>query len=193
MTLFPVVLPVTEADPDLSGIEKVARLSRIAREALALSAQRSGVTLGELLKDEDDVPRSSNGNYWSLSHKPRCVAAVVSNREIGIDVEEIRPRQESVFDLVASEDEWELGGDKAWETFFRYWTAKEATLKAVGLGMSGLKKCRVISIPDKNHMLLHYKDRIFRIDQLYYQNHIVSVLNDDDEIRWIIATDFSQR
>ena len=56
MTLFPVILPVREADPSLSGAEKVARLSRIAREALQLSAQKSGVTLGDLEKDDDDVP-----------------------------------------------------------------------------------------------------------------------------------------
>jgi 4'-phosphopantetheinyl transferase len=156
MTLFPVILPVAEADPDLSGAEKVARLSRIAREALRLSAEKSGVTLGKLLKDEDDVPYQSNGNYWSLSHKPKCVAAIVSDKAIGIDV-----------------------------------TAKEAALKAIGIGMSGLKKCRVVSIPDENHVLLDYQDRIFRIEQLYYQNHIVSVLKDNNEIQWIIAADFS--
>lgn len=191
MTLFPVILPVAEADPDLSGAEKVARLSRIAREALRLSAEKSGVTLGKLLKDEDDVPYQSNGNYWSLSHKPKCVAAIVSDKAIGIDVEEIKPRPKSAFDLVASNEEWELGGDRSWDNFFRYWTAKEAALKAIGIGMSGLKKCRVVSIPDENHVLLDYQDRIFRIEQLYYQNHIVSVLKDNNEIQWVIAADFS--
>jgi len=191
MTLFPVVLPVAEANHNLPGAERVARLSRIAREALRLSAERSGVVMGELLKDEDDVPYPSNGNYWSLSHKPKCVAAVVSDKAIGIDIDEIRPRQKSAFNLVASEEEWKLGKDRSWESFFRYWTAKEAALKAVGIGMSGLKKCRVASIPDENHMLLEYQDRIFQIEQLYYRNHIVSVLKDDNEIRWVIATDFS--
>jgi 4'-phosphopantetheinyl transferase len=191
MTLFPVVLPVAEADPNLSGAEKVARLSKIAREALRLSAEKSGVVMGELLKNEDDVPYPSNGNYWSLSHKPRCVAAVVSDKAIGIDIDEIRPRQKSAFNLVASEEEWKLSGDRSWESFFRYWTAKEAALKAIGIGMSGLKKCRVVSLPDENHMLLEYQDRIFQIEQLYYRNHIVSVLKDDNEIRWVIAPDFS--
>jgi hypothetical protein len=114
MTLYPVVLPLSEADPALSGKERLARLSRIAREALRLSAETSGVTVGELAKDEDDVPLPSNGIHWSVSHKPSCVAAVVSNEPIGIDVEEIGPRDEAIYALVGSDEEWELGG--VWST-----------------------------------------------------------------------------
>ncbi len=189
MTLFPVILPVVEARHELSGKEKVARLSSIAREALRLSAERSGVVLRDLLKDEDDVPCPFDGHYWSLSHKPKCVTAVVSEEKIGIDIEEIRPRSEAIFSLVASDEEWELGRDKCWDTFFRYWTAKEATLKAIGIGIDGLKACRVTSVPDENHVVLDYRGRLFQVEQTYYKNHIISVLNDDNEVQWIIADD----
>jgi len=187
MTLFPVILPVAEADHKLSGAERVARLRRIARAALRLSAEKSGVVLGELLKDEDDIPCPFDGNYWSLSHKPKYVAAVVSKEKIGIDIEEIRPRSESIFSLVASEVEWELGKDRSWGTFFRYWTAKEATLKAVGVGISGLKACRLVSIPDKNHIILNNRGCLFMIEQFNFGNHIVSVVKNDNEVEWIIA------
>jgi 4'-phosphopantetheinyl transferase len=187
MTLFPVILPVAEVGHRVSGKEKVAALSRISREALRLSAEKSGVVLGELLKDEDDVPCPFDGNYWSLSHKSKYVAAVVGKEKIGIDIEEIKPRSESIFSLVASEEEWKPGKDRSWETFFRYWTAKEAVLKAVGIGVSGLKKCRVVSIPDKNHIVLNYRGCFFRVEQLNYKNYIVSVLKNDNEVEWIIA------
>jgi len=190
MTLFPVILPVAEARHELSGEEKVARLSSIAREALRLSAEKSGVVLRDLLKDEDDVPCPFDGNYWSLSHKPKCVTAVVSEERIGIDIEEIKPRSEAIFGLVASEEEWELGKDKSWDTFFRYWTAKEAALKAVGIGIGGLKACQVIWVPDENHIVLDYRGRLFHVEQTYYRNHIVSVLKDNNEVQWIIADDF---
>lgn len=191
MTLFPVVLPVAEADRNLSGAERVARLSRIAREALRLSAEKSGVVLGKLLKDEDDVPYPSNGNYWSLSHKPKCVAAVVSDKAIGIDIDEIRPRRKSAFNLVASEEEWELGKDRSWCTFFRYWTAKEATLKVAGVGIGGLKACRLVSIPDKNHIVLNHRGCLFIVEQFNYRNHVVSVVKNDNEVEWIIVEDFN--
>lgn len=191
MTLFPVILPVAKAGHELSGKEKVARLSSIAREALRLSAKRSGVSLRQLPKDENDVPCSFDGNYWSLSHKPKCVTAVVSEERIGIDIEEIRPRAESIFSLVASDEEWQLGKDKCWDTFFRYWTAKEATLKAVGIGIGGLRACRVIWVPDENHIVLDYRGRLFQVEQTHYRNHIVSVLKDDNEVQWVIAEDSS--
>ena len=70
MILFPVVMPVIEAIHDLSGKEQVARLSQLAREALEASAEKSGVMLGELLKDENGSPCPVSGHYWSLSHKP---------------------------------------------------------------------------------------------------------------------------
>jgi len=191
MRLFPVILPVPEVDSNLSGAERVARLSRIAREALRLSAAKSGVVLGELLKDEDDVPCPFDGNYWSVSHKSKYVAAVVSREKIGIDIEEIKPRLESIFSLVASEDEWELSKDWSWYTFFRYWTAKEATLKAVGVGIGGLKACRLVSIPDENHIILNHRGCLFMVEQFNYRNHIVSVLKNDNEVEWIIAEAYS--
>ncbi len=190
MTLYPVILPIHEAEPGLSGEEKVARLSRIAREALGISARNSGIVLGDLEKDEDDVPCPSNGIHWSLSHKPRCVAAVVSDGSIGIDIEEIEPRAEPIFGLVASEEEWEMGGGKDWGTFFRYWTAKEAVLKAAGIGIGGLKKCRVTSIPDDNNIVLNYKDQLFKVEHKYYRNHVASILKGDNEVHWVITEDF---
>ena len=187
MTLFPVVLPVADGPCTLSGRDKVARLSEIARRALRLSAGKSGVTLGELVKDGDDVPCPTDGIYWAVSHKPGCVAAVVSNQRAGIDVEEIRPRSEGIFDLVAGDHEWDLAGGRSWETFFRYWTAKEAVLKAVGVGIGGLRKCRVASVPDDASIVLDFRGGAFRVEQLYYNKYVVSVLKGDHDVEWVVA------
>jgi 4'-phosphopantetheinyl transferase len=189
MTLFPVILPVAEELQKLSGKDKVDHLSRIAREALKLSAEKSGVTLGKLLKNEKGAPCPVNGNYWALSHKPEYVAAVVSKDKVGIDIEEIKPRPESLFSHVASDEEWELK-ERSWDTFFRYWTAKEAILKVIGIGISGLKTCRIISVPDENHIALDYKGHSFLVEQLRYKNHIVSVLKDDNQIEWVVPSRF---
>jgi 4'-phosphopantetheinyl transferase len=193
MTLFPVVMAIPRATPGLSGEERVARLSALSREALRMSADRSGIALGDPLKDLDDVPLPRDGSYWSVSHKPRCVAAVVSREPAGIDVEDTVPRSALPFRLVAGEEEWELGGGRSRNVFFRYWTAKEAVLKSVGVGISGLKKCRVVSVPDEDHILLDYRDRIFRIGQFYYCDHVVAVLQDENDVEWSVAEHSSFR
>ncbi len=185
MTLFPVVMPVIETGHKPSGKEKVDHLSRSAREALKVSAEKSRVRLGELLKDEKGIPCPVAGIYWSLSHKPKYVAAVVSKDKIGIDIEEIKPRSELLFARVASDKEWELQ-ERSWDTLFRYWTAKEASLKVIGIGIGGLKTCRITSVPDENHITLDYKGQLFLVEQLRYKNHIVSVLKDDNKIEWVV-------
>jgi 4'-phosphopantetheinyl transferase len=182
-------MPVIEVEHKPRGKEKVDYLSRIAREALKLSAEKSGVKLDKLPKDEDGAPCSVNGNYWSLSHKPEYVAAVVSKDKVGIDIEEMKPRDELLFARVASDKEWELK-ERSWDTFFRYWTAKEAILKVIGIGISGLKTCRIISVPDENHIVLEYNGRLFLVEQLRYKNHIASVLKGDNRIDWMILEDF---
>lgn len=189
MTLFPVVMPVIEVEHKPCGKEKVDYLSRIAREALKLSAEKSGVTLGKLLKDERGAPYPVNGNYWAISHKPEYVVAVVSRDKVGIDIEEIKPRPESLFARVASDEEWEIK-EKSRDIFFRYWTAKEAILKVIGIGISGLKTCRIISVPDENHIALDYNGQFFLVEQLRYKNHIVSILKGGNQIEWIILEDF---
>jgi 4'-phosphopantetheinyl transferase len=184
-------MPVIEVEHRSRGKEKIDYLSRIAREALKVSAEKSGATLGKLSKDENGAPCPVNGNYWSLSHKPEYVAAVVSKDKVGIDIEEIKSRDELLFARVAGDKEWELK-EKSWETFFRYWTAKEAILKVIGIGISGLKTCRIISVPDENHIALDYNGQFFLVEQLRYKNHIVSVLKGDNRIDWIIPEDFKR-
>jgi 4'-phosphopantetheinyl transferase len=186
MTLFPVVMPVREAEERLSGNEHSDRLSRLAREALQVSADRSQVRLGQLLKDEGGSPCPVGGIYWSLSHKPQCVAAVVSKDNIGIDVEELKPRTESLFPYLASEEEWVLK-DKSWDTFFRYWTAKEASLKVLGIGIGGLRKCRIVAVPNDHQIILDHGGRIFLVEQLRHNNHVVSVVKDDHQVQWVVA------
>ena len=78
----------------------------------------------------------------------------------------------------------------SWHIFCRYGTPKQATLKVIGIGIGGLKTCRIISVPDENHIVLDYKGQFFLLEQLRYQNHIISVLKDDNEIDWIILEDF---
>ena len=187
-TIFPVVLPVPKYAQTFPSREKVAYLSRHARKALSLSSQHSGLVLSEPLKNADGSPQPSEGVYWSLTHKPRYVAGVVAQSRIGIDIEPLQPRNNrKLLQKVADTDEWKLAGEESWENFFRFWTAKEAVLKAGGVGLVGLSQCRIITIVDDTHLIIDYRNRPWQVEHVLFDDHIVSVVQKDFRVKWVFA------
>jgi 4'-phosphopantetheinyl transferase len=186
MTLYPVVMPVGGDVQRLSGREKVTALSGCARQALRLSADRAGVVLGELRKDADDIPLPFGRYHWSVSHKPKYVAAVIGQGRIGIDIEEVWPRKENIFGYVASDEEWDRFGGKSWDSLYRCWTAKEAVLKSTGTGLAGLKSCRVADVQDEANISLSFEERLYRVAQMRLDGHIIAVLKNDNLVEWVV-------
>ena len=184
-TIYPVILAVPDNKRNLSGRDRVSYLSKYARDALKISAQKSHIYLSNLLKDENGVPQPCGGNYWSLSHKPAYVAAVVAPERIGIDIEEIRTCSESLFRKIADHREWGLADTDKFKLFFRYWTAKEAVLKAVGTGLKDLSKCKIAQIIDENNLAIDYMNKRWLIEHLFFNGHIASVNKGLYEIKWI--------
>jgi len=183
MKLHPVILPLTTEEQGLRGRARLQAQSRRAREALARCCKASGVRLGPLEKGDRNIPLPFHGTFWSLSHKPRFVAAVVGPAPIGIDIEEITPRTERLPDYIASKAEWALA-DRSWETFFRFWTAKEAVLKAVGVGLAHLKKARIHAILDTDNLIVDCASRLWHVGHFRFRNYIVSLTHDGHAIDW---------
>ncbi|MFZ1957413.1 MAG: 4'-phosphopantetheinyl transferase superfamily protein [Desulfobacterales bacterium] len=182
-----VILAVPETARTLPPPERVVFLSRHARKALQISATESHLTIGTALKDREGRPRPVEGVYWSLTHKPAYVGAIVARRLIGIDIETIVQRKtEALFEKVADSDEWALIGSRSWEGFHRYWTAKEAVLKADGTGLEGLSRCRVVAIPDKNSLIVQIKHRRMIVEHFYFDGHIASVAKTTGTVHWTL-------
>ena len=187
-TLYPVILPVPERVKSFKPRDRVIYLSRHARRALEMSAAKSEITLGDLSKGENGAPLPFNGIYWSISHKPDFVGGVVALHRIGIDIERIKPCSDALFRKTANDDEWTLAGPagKSLNLFFRYWTAKEAVLKAAGTGLKDLSTCRVRRITSDLHLLIEYQDHSWQIEHFFFNNHIASIVSGADHIDWIL-------
>ncbi|BAZ03959.1 4'-phosphopantetheinyl transferase HetI [Calothrix sp. NIES-3974] len=88
--------------------------------------------------------------WFNLSHcQGLALLAVCQNRPIGIDLEYVRPVSDvlSLAQQFFSTNEYavmrSLSPYQKQEIFFRYWTCKEAYLKATGAGISQLQKIEV--------------------------------------------------
>ena len=189
--IHPVILVVPDKQRQLTGREKVSFLSRHARKALEISAQKSRIQLGDLKKDENGVPLPFNGTYWSITHKTGYVAGVIARERIGIDIEKIRPFKEALYRKTAHDSEWGLSDADKIVLFFRYWTAKESVLKASGTGIRDLLKCRIERIINDNRLVINYKEQRWHIEHFYFNRHIASVVKNNVDVEWIFFKDTS--
>jgi 4'-phosphopantetheinyl transferase len=188
-TLHPVVLAVPSRIQAWTGPRRVRALSRLARAAARLSARKAGGVLGRLVKDGDGVPLPANGWHWSVAHKPGFVAGVVGPGPIGIDIEPVRQRTRNLFSKIAGPAEWRLGHEDAWHLFYRFWTAKEAVLKAVGAGLKGLSHCRVVVIDGPYRMTLEYGGQRWPVEHGLMYGHVAAVASQGLAVRWIWPED----
>ena len=66
--------------------------------------------------------------WFSLSHSGGIALCALSRAPVGVDVEQVRPRRESLPAYALSEAE-RAGSDGTWEDFYRLWTLKESWCK----------------------------------------------------------------
>jgi 4'-phosphopantetheinyl transferase len=187
-TIHPVIMPVPPEDRLLKGREMVAALRRHARTALQQSCRISGKVLGSLEKTAAGAPLPSNGLYWSVTHKQANVAAVVAPHPVGIDIEALRPCNPSLHRRIADDREWALAPEVSDRLFFRFWTAKEAVLKAMGTGLTGLEHCRIQKIVDDTHMALTYDDVSWLVNQYWAEDrHLLAVTMSAEMVKWHVV------
>jgi 4'-phosphopantetheinyl transferase len=90
------------------------------------------------------APNDANNTApsFSLSHSGDVAVVAVAGEPIGADVERVRPRRylDAVARRILRDDEFArwaaLAGDEQLVAFLRVWTAKEAYLKLLGVGIT---------------------------------------------------------
>ena len=188
MILQPVLMRIAERELP-RGPRRLEQQRRCAHEALRKCAELCAAPTDGWRQSEQRVPLPNGSFHWSISHKRLWVAAVVADRPAGIDIEHVAPRRTDLFDEVATEDEWSLVGRRDWSTFFRIWTAKEATLKANGLGIGYLAECKVVQAVGPLRMTTSCAGRHWVIEHFEFDEHIAALACFDEKIRWHIVGD----
>jgi 4'-phosphopantetheinyl transferase len=130
------------------------------------------------------VPIPINGYFWSLSHKAKLVGGVINDQPVGFDIEEIRERREGLFSRVAAEKEWKLFRERNPKIFTQVWSAKEAVVKANGKGIAAIRSCRLAARPEENILLLVFNGKNWLVNQVMFDDHVISVASDGKAIQW---------
>lgn len=148
----------------LRGAQRVELASRRAREVLHEAARRTGAELGALAKDARDAPLPSLGWHWSIAHAGARVAGAVARHALGVDLEPLeRPAADVAAHALRPEERALLGDGPL--GFVRGWTAKEAVLKKLGVGLSELSRCRIVAAPGPDELELEHAGRAHRVHQ----------------------------
>ena len=113
------------------------------------------------------------------------MGGVVATNPIGIDIEQIRQVTPGLFKKVANDNEWCLGNKIGKEEqFFRYWTSKEAVIKAQGTGIKDMLKCQVVEILDRHTLILDFRGKKWTIEHKYFDGHLASIVRNNFKIYW---------
>ena len=137
-----------DASCALLPVERQARIRRCSRETAQLQLLSAGLLLRHVLGITEETPLLytpqgkpylKHGPCFNLSHSGQFAALAVSDRPIGLDLQDMT--QKITPQRLANR--WFTPEEAAWineqsDRFFHVWTRKESVVKALGLGLAAL-------------------------------------------------------
>lgn len=155
---------------------KADRLQKEPDKKLSLAAgmlARVGISRHlDIPPQEISFRRSKNGKpyavgldiHFSISHSGTLAVCAISDKPVGIDVEQLKKVHLKVARRCFTEQEqayvFEKKGSPQ-EKFFEIWTKKEAYVKMMGMGVSDFLSFDVMK--NENIRTIHYEDYIISI------------------------------
>lgn len=104
--------------------------------------EKRGIKLSECIikKNEHGKPYFENHPEikFNYSHCDGMALIVFSDKEVGVDIEDIKSYNPKIIDKICNEEEVKYISDNDYsdESFFEIWTLKEAYTKAIGMGFA---------------------------------------------------------
>jgi 4'-phosphopantetheinyl transferase len=177
------------AENDVKNRSKVQTMC--AKQCVYASGQKAGLVPEKLEKGENGQPLPSNNVFWSVTHKGEYAGGLVSESVAGIDIEKIKNISPALFDRIVNHNEKKcFNSEKDSIIFFRCFTAKEAVLKSVGVGLAGLSDILIIKVDDSLNIRLKYKDTKYWVEHIFFDKYVASVVKNDGkksyQVEWQI-------
>ena len=113
--------------------------------------------------DNGGKPRCINcAAKFNISHSGTKVACVVSDKEVGVDIEVNKPHPERTINRFATESEKEFIA-KNEANFLKIWCLKEAWVKCTGEGIRGNLKDIEFTVNDDNTVVSNKEEFEFKL------------------------------
>lgn len=108
--------------------------SKTSKELLEIALKEEGITSYKILKSKNGKPYLENSNiFYNISHKNKMVGLIISNSEVGLDIEYIDTeniKRKSTLKYFFTEKERESITTN--EDLLTLWTKKESYIKLNG-------------------------------------------------------------
>lgn len=129
----------------------------------------------ELKKTENGKPYYENGPFFNIAHSGKYVVMAVSEKEVGVDIEENIQKDFTALLRIFNEIEAKMIKEHA--DFYYLWCAKESLIKCTGSTIS--KIIEVPSLPLNG--LKTFKGKDYQSQTFIFDKHIVSITRDGSE------------
>ena len=143
--------------------------------SLASSYLMNKLSKEELQFNDTGKPFYPNGPYFNVSHSGQYIIMSVSNKEIGVDIEENKEKDMSSLIRIFNEAEAKMIKEHA--DFYYLWCAKESLIKCLGSSINKIKE--VPALPFNG--VKHFKGQDYYCKTFIEDKHIISITRLSDE------------
>ncbi|MCE9593580.1 MAG: 4'-phosphopantetheinyl transferase superfamily protein [Planctomycetes bacterium] len=152
----PVLAAFEPVVPFALALERIAEQSSAARRALRRAADECGLGPVNVSKTPAGAPQLDRvGWHVSLAHTRELALAVLAERPVGADLEDLRaPRLAKLHRFFEPAELARLGSIEP-RALAELWTAKEATLKLAGAGLEELSHVVLVARDEAGFVLSH--------------------------------------
>ena len=157
---------------DIKELDKYT--SSEAKKEKIISTHFKNKYVGEYYLNEYGKPLSNN-TYFNISHSKGMIVCLISDYEVGIDIEKIRPYKKELKSYISNEDEEKYIKTDA--NFYEIWTSKESLVKANGKGLrTNIKSIPALPINGR----VSYEEKVYNRKSVRLDNYIISVTIESD-------------
>ena len=143
--------------------------------SLLSSSLMNALSKEPVLYKENGKPYFANGPSFNISHSGDYVIMAVANKEVGVDIEENKPKDMSMLLKIFNEAEAKMIKEHA--DFYYLWCAKESLIKCIGGSINHIKE--IPSLPLNG--LKTFKGKDYQCKTFIYQDHIISITLEGNE------------